>query len=228
VKQPVPFSDTILAPIPDRVYPTTTPYPASLPLIGLLDGYTTPTTSQWNVALQQGLSKNQVLTVTYVGNGARRLPRSYSLLVNGTDSSGAKVGFANPNFASGSSVRVTRNDAGYGDASDYTGLQVKLQRQLHQGLQLMSNYTWAHAIDTASQDTQIFGYLFPSVKPQMTRGNSDNDRRNTFNIAMSYQAPSFQPDNIVLRALNTGLVGGGVRRMFTGQWNTDRRYIISR
>ena len=86
VKQPVPFNDTILAPIPDRAYPTTTPYPATLPLIGLLDGYTTPTTHEWNVALQQGLGKNQVLTVTYVGNGARKLPRSYSLLVNGTDS----------------------------------------------------------------------------------------------------------------------------------------------
>ncbi len=218
VKQTVPFSDAILAPIPDRAYPTTTPYPATLPLIGLLDGYTTPTTREWNVALQQGLSRNQVLTVTYVGNGARKLPRSYSLLVNGTDSSGHSIGFTNPNFASGASVRVTRNDAGYGDSSDYTALQVKFQRQLHQGLQFMSNYTWAHAIDTASQDTQIFGYLFPTQKPQMTRGNSDNDRRNTFNIAMSYQAPSFHPDNIVLRGLNTGLVKGWVfENMFTAQ-----------
>ena len=217
VKQSVPFSDTILAPIPDRSYPTTAPYPASLPLIGLLDGYTTPTTHEWNVALQQGLGKNQVLTVTYVGNGARKLPRSYSLLVNGT-SNGASVGFTNPNFASGASVRVTRNDAGYGDSSDYSGLQVQFQRQLHKGLQLLSNYTWAHAIDTASQDTQIFGYLFPTQKPQMTRGNSDNDRRQTFNIAMSYQAPSFHPNNIVLRALNTGLVKGWVLdNMFTAQ-----------
>jgi hypothetical protein len=228
VKQPVPFNDTILAPIPDRVYPTTTPYPASLPLIGLLDGYSTPTTREWNAALQQGLGKNQVLTVTYVGNGARKLPRSYSLLVNGTNN-GASVGFTNPKFAGGSSVRVTRNDAGYGDSSDYTALQVKFQRQLHQGLQLMSNYTWAHAIDTASQDTQIFGYLFPSVAPQMTRGNSDNDRRNTFNIAMSYQAPSFHPDNIALRALNNGLVKGWVwDNMFTAQSGTPIDVTLQR
>jgi hypothetical protein len=218
VKQPVPFSDTILAPLPARTYPTTTPYPAALPLIGLLDGYTTPTTREWNVALQQGLGKNQVLTMTYVGNAARKLPRSYSLLVNGTDSTGAKIGFVNPNFAGGSTVRVTRNDAGYGDASDYTGLQVQFQRQLHQGLQVMANYTWAHAIDTASQDTQIFGYLFPTQRPQVTRGNSDNDRRDTINIAMSYQAPSFHPDNIVLRGLNAGLVKGWVvENMFTAQ-----------
>jgi hypothetical protein len=218
VKQPVPFSDTILAPLPARTYPTTTPYPAALPLIGLLDGYTTPTTREWNVALQQGLGKNQVLTMTYVGNAARKLPRSYSLLVNGTDSTGAKIGFINPNFAGGSTVRVTRNDAGYGDTSDYTGLQVQFQRQLHQGLQVMANYTWAHAIDTASQDTQIFGYLFPTQRPQVTRGNSDNDRRDTINIAMSYQAPSFHPDNIVLRGLNAGLVKGWVvENMFTAQ-----------
>ena len=229
VNQPVPFNDTILAPLPDRVYPTTTPYPAALPLIGLLDGYTTPTTYQWNGALQQGLGKNQTLTVTYVGNGARRMPRSYSLLVNGTNSKGASVEFTNPNFASGSSVRVTRNDAGYGDSSDYSALQVQFQRQLHQGLQLLSNYTWAHAIDTASQDTQIFGYLFPSVQPQMTRGNSDNDRRNTFNIAMSYQAPSFHPDNIALRALNTGLVKGWVfENMFTAQSGIPIDVVLQR
>ena len=229
VKQPVPFNDTILAPIPDRAYPTTPPYPATLPLIGLLDGYTTPTTQEWNVALQQGLGKNQVLTVTYVGNGARKLPRSYSLLVNGTDSTGAKIGFSNPNFASGATVRVTRNDSGYGDSSDYSGLQVQFQRQLHKGLQVLSNYTWAHAIDTASQDTQIFGYLFPSVKPQMTRGNSDNDRRQTFNIAMSYQAPSFNPENIVLRTLNTGLIKGWVfENMFTGQTGIPIDVTLSR
>jgi hypothetical protein len=218
VKQTVPFSDAILAPLPPRAYPTAPPYPASLPLIGLLDGYSTPTTSEWNVALQQGLGKNQVLTMTYVGNGARKLPRSYSLLVNGTDSTGAPVGFVNPNFASGASVRITRNDAGYGDSSDYSGLQLQFQRQLHQGLQLLSNYTWSHAIDSASQDTQIFGYLFPTQKPQMTRGNSDNDRRNTFNIAMSYQAPSFHPDNMVLRGLNAVLIKGWVfDNMFTAQ-----------
>ena len=142
---------------------------------------------------------------------------------------GASVGFVNPNFASGASVRVTRNDAGYGDSSDYSGLQVQFQRQLHKGLQVLSNYTWAHAIDTASQDTQIFGYLFPSVKPQMTRGNSDNDRRQTFNIAMSYQAPSFHPDNIVLRTLNTGLVKGWVfDNMFTGQTGIPIDVTLSR
>lgn len=229
VKQPVPFSNTILSPLPPRSYPTTTPYPAGIPLIGMLDGWSTPTTYEWNVALQQGLGNNQVLTITYVGNGARELPRSYSLYVNGTNSSGAKVGFSNPNFGAGSSVRVTRNDAGYADRSDYSALQVKFQRQLHQGLQVLSNYTWAHAIDTASQDTQIFGYLFPSVAPQMTRGNSDNDRRNTVNLALSYQAPSLHPNNLALRAVNVALVKGWVfENMLTAQSGVPIDVNVSR
>ena len=228
-KAPVPFSNTILSPIPPRTFPTTAPYPAGLPLIGMMDGWSTPTTYEWNVALQQGLSPNQVLTITYVGNAARELPRSYSLYVNGTNGSGASVGFTNPNFGPGSSVRVTRNDAGYADRSDYSALQVKLQRQLHQGLQMLTNYTWAHAIDTASQDTQIFGYLFPSVAPQMTRGNSDNDRRNTVNLALSYQAPSFHPNNMALRVMNTALVKGWVvENMLTAQSGVPIDVIVSR
>ena len=228
-KQPVPFSNTILSPLPPRAYPTTTPYPATLPLIGMLDGWSTPTTYQWNVALQQGLSNNQVLTITYVGNGARKLPRSYSLIVNSSDDYGAPIGFINPNFGGGSTVRVTRNDAGYGDKSDYSGLQVQFQRNLHQGLQLLTNYTWAHAIDTASQDTQIFGYLFPAAAPQMTRGNSDNDRRNTVNLALSYQAPSFHPDNIAMRVLNTALVKGWVvENMLTAQSGVPIDVTLSR
>jgi hypothetical protein len=225
----VPFSSAVLAPLPPRTYPTTTPYPTNLPLIGMLDGWSTPTTYEWNAALQQGLSSNQVLTITYVGNGARHLPRSYSLIVNSTDSSGKPVGFANPNFAGGSTVRLTRNDAGYGDKSDYSALQVQFQRQLRQGLQVLSNYTWAHAIDTASQDTQIFGYLFPAVQPQLTRGNSDNDRRNTANLALSYQAPSFNPDNKGLRVLNTAFVKGWVvENMLTAQSGVPIDVIVQR
>src|SRR5215469_2035664 len=226
--QQVPFSSAIMAPLPPRTYPTA-PYPANMPLIGMLNGWSTPTTYEWNTALQQGLGTNQVLTISYVGNGARYLPRSYSLIVNSTNSSGVPVGFSNPNFLGSSTVRVTRNDPGYGDKSDYSALQVKFQRQLHQGLQVLSNYTWAHAIDTASQDTQIFGYLFPAVAPQLTRGNSDNDRRNTVNLALSYQAPSFHPDNKGLRVLNTTFVKGWVvENMLTAQSGVPIDVTLSR
>ena len=227
--QQIPFGSAIFAPLPPRTYPTTTPYPSNLPLIGMLDGWSTPTTYEWNAALQQSLGTNQVLTISYVGNGARHLPRSYSLIVNSTDSNGAHVGFTNPNFLGGSTVRVTRNDAGYGDKSDYSALQVKFQRQLHQGLQVMSNYTWAHAIDTASQDTEIYGYLFPAAVPQLSRGNSDNDRRNTVNLALSYQAPSFHPDNKGLRVLNSTLIKGWVvENMLTAQSGVPIDVTVSR
>jgi hypothetical protein len=208
---PFPFSDSVIAPVPPRVYPTPPYTQAGLPLIGMLDGWSTPTTYQWNFGLQQGLSKNQVLTLTYVGNGARKLPRSYSM------SSGPN-GFGNPNFLNSSTILITRNDSGYGDSSDYSALQVQFQRQLRHGLQVLANYTWAHAIDTASQDTQVFESLFPAQTPNNTRGNSDNDRRHAFNVAMTYQAPSLNPENTALRWLNYGLVKGWVlQNMFTAQ-----------
>jgi hypothetical protein len=63
----------------------------------------------------------------------------------------------------------------------------------------------------------------------MTRGNSDNDRRDTFNLALSYQAPSFHPNNMALLALNAGLVKGWVfENMVTAQSGVPIDVTVSR
>jgi hypothetical protein len=207
-----PFSSSVLAAPPKRTYPTPPydQYAGTEALVGTLDNWASPRTYQWNVGLQQGIGKNQTVTLTYVGNAAGRLARSYNM-TSGLD------GYGNPNFPDWAQVLVTRNDAGYGDSSDYHAMQVQFQRQMARGLQILSNYTWAHAIDTASQDTNIFEYAFPSLRPTMTRGNSDNDRRQTFNAAMTYQLPSLNPEGFSTRTLNNIFVRG---------WAVDGMYTV--
>jgi outer membrane receptor protein involved in Fe transport len=204
---PFPFSDSVIAPPAPRTYPTPPydQYASGQALVGMLDGWKTPATYQWNFGIQQSLGNTQVLTLNYVGNAARGLPRSYAM-TSGTN------GYGNPNFPDWASILITRNDPGYGDTSDYNALQVQFQRRMTRGLQILSNYTWAHAIDTASQDTNIFDYVFPSLKPAMTRGSSDNDRRHVLNIATTYQVPRLSPTNGVLGFLN---------KVFAKGWSLD-------
>ena len=75
----IPFNDTVLTPLPVRTFPTA-PYtnPQGYSFFGKMDNWTTPRTYEWNVALQQSLGSGQTLTVTYVGDAGRKLPRRFS------------------------------------------------------------------------------------------------------------------------------------------------------
>ncbi len=74
-----------------------------------------PRTYEWNVALEQEIGRNQVMSLTYIGAAGRDLLRTYNLL--------------NPN-SDFQFVTVTDNSA----TSDYHALQAKFERRLSQGL----------------------------------------------------------------------------------------------
>ena len=69
--------------------------------------------------------------------------------------------------------RSTTNDA----SSDYNSLQVKFDRKLSHGVQVLGTYTWSHAIDNATTNFTIF---------ELERAPSDYDIRNNFQAAVSY------------------------------------------
>ena len=122
-----------------------------------------PYTFQWNASLEQALGKSQSLTISYVGaNGRRLLEQQYY----------ADISSYNPNF---SSLYVITN----GLTSSYNALQVKFQRQISKGLQVLGSYTWAHSLDYGS-----FNSAFP-----YKRGNADQDVRNNASAALSYDLP---------------------------------------
>ena len=123
-----------------------------------------PYTLQWNVAVEQSLSKSQVLTISYVGAAGRRLlqQRQFNLSA------------INPSFTT---VLLTQNGA----TSDYNALQAQFQRRLSKGLQALVSYTWSHALDDDSTDT---GRIIP------VRGNAAFDVRHNFGAAVTYDIPS--------------------------------------
>jgi hypothetical protein len=141
-----------------------------------------PYTLQWNTSLEQALGQSQSLTISYVGSNGRRLLYQQDI---SEDSS---------TFPDGIIVNAS------GATSNYNALEVKFQRSLSRGLQVLASYNWSHSIDFGSQD-----YAFAEI-----RGNSDYDLRNNFNLAATYNVPETK---------STRLVNALVH-----QWSIDTRF----
>ena len=132
-----------------------------------------PRTYQWNAALEQFLGSSQTLSLTYVGAIGRDLLRTTNLFN------------PNPDFLF---VNVTSNTA----TSDYHALQVKFERRLSKGLQALASYTWSHSIDIASTDAFANYLNTPGFigDPNIDRGDSDFDIRNSFTAGVTYNLPT--------------------------------------
>jgi hypothetical protein len=96
-------------------------------------------------------------------------------------------------------VGVTSNSA----TSNYQALQVKFERRLSQGLQALVSYTWSHSIDIASTDAFANYLNTPNsvANPNIDRGNSDFDIRNSFTAGVTYALPSPESNEFAHAAL---------------------------
>jgi hypothetical protein len=143
-----------------------------------------PRTYEWNAALEQSLGTSQSLSLTYIGAVGRDLLRNTNLV--------------NPN-SDFEFVGVTSNSA----TSNYQALQVKFERRLSQGLQALVSYTWSHSIDIASTDAFANYLNTPNsvANPNIDRGNSDFDIRNSFTAGVTYALPSPESNEFAHAAL---------------------------
>jgi hypothetical protein len=129
-----------------------------------------PRTYQWNVAGEQALGDNQILSLTYIGAIGRDLLRATGL------------SNVNPNFGL---IALTGNTG----TSDYHALQIKFQRRMSHDLQTLASYTFSHSIDNASTDVADLNVNTPGepLNPNVDRGNSNFDIRHTFTAGVSYE-----------------------------------------
>jgi hypothetical protein len=148
---------------------------ANAALVGSDPHLAVPRVWQWNATIEQRLGRNQSLTAGYVGSAGRRLYFSpVSLPASGVVDS----------------VTYTEN----GSASDYNALQLKFDRRVVRGLQMLASYTWAHSIDNVS--TNIY-------TQQPLWGNSDFDIRHSVSLAAVYNIPGAS-SNGWLKSLTSG------------------------
>ena len=152
-----------------------------------------PRTYQWNLALEQSVGSSQSLSATYVGAVGRDLLRVTNLFN------------VNPNFQF---VALTDNTA----TSDYHALQLKFQRRLSRGLQVLASHSWSHSIDIASTDAIATNLNTPGTiaDPDVDRGNSDFDIRHSFTAGVTYDLPSPGSQKIVKAILSGWSLDGFV------------------
>jgi hypothetical protein len=142
-----------------------------------------PYTLQWNLALEQGLGKQQSLSLSYVGAAGRRLMQT------------ASITSPNPSFGS---AQLVGNSA----TSDYHALQIQFQRRMSSGLEALAAYTWSHSIDDASAGSagNFSNTLIPGVNPSTNQGPSDFDIRDDFSAGLTYEIPAPKA-NVLLAAI---------------------------
>jgi hypothetical protein len=140
-----------------------------------------PFTTQWNLALEQAFGAQQSLTINYVASASRRLLTQHLYYPENTP-------FLNSAFSEGAGLYLTTN----GGNSNYNSLQVKFDRKLSHGFQLLGSYTWSHAIDNATTNFTIF---------ELERADSDYDIRNNFQLALSYNVAGHYDNRYVNYAL---------------------------
>jgi Carboxypeptidase regulatory-like domain/TonB dependent receptor len=177
-----------------------------------------PYVANWNVNIQQAITPGTILQVAYVANRGIHLygnidenqplpsvsvpcinqsggflhgdfsdceqgARPFTLNCSASMNVGG-IGTGGPCFPYLGQVDVLNNAA----SSTYHSLQVTLTKKYGHGLYLLAGYTYAHAIDTATNNIAPFPQN--SLDFAGERGNSDFDIRNRFTLSATYELPS--------------------------------------
>jgi outer membrane receptor protein involved in Fe transport len=134
---------------------------ATLVTFGFAPDLQLPSTWQWNVALERGLTRNDALSVAWVGSAANDLLRREL----GQDSS---------------AVIEIVNATNHG-WSRYEALQAQYRRRLSRRMQAQVSYSWAHSVDNSSSDAAVYW--------ARDAASSDFDVRHSLAAAFSVELP---------------------------------------
>lgn len=161
---------------------------STVPILGVLSvnqNLRTPYVQNLNFNVQQGLWKGALLQAGYVSSLGRKLiyTRNINAAVPGAGSVQSRRPF-NGQYPTLGSI----NQVESGSSSDYHSLQVQYTQKMWTGLTANFNYTWGHAIDTASEARSVVPSY--SANLRLDRGNSDFDTRHIVTTFVSWQIPT--------------------------------------
>jgi hypothetical protein len=189
---------------------------------GLDPNFVPPYTHQADLSVEQALPGHMSLSVGYVGTRGMRLPvfidanlvgqkpsglRSYNVLsADGAVVQQITVPVYRPSDRRNTSL-ATYN-TGFSVANTwYNSLAATVRRPLQNGLEVLANYTWAHASDTGQvggANGTFYGGDTP-LDPNNIRGEnglSDTDIRNRFTMSLMYQPRLMMANKIVKNVLD--------------------------
>jgi hypothetical protein len=201
--------------------------PEPPPLLFSLDPkLVTPYMQQWHLSTQYELPSNTIFEITYAGS---RGLKQY-IYLNGNQAAPNP----DPNLPFAPRRPLPQIDGSVGwfrsaGWSNYNSLQSRVEKRFSHGLTFLASYTWAHALDIASnadlgaQNGGDFRYF---KNPAQEYGNSDFDVRNRFVFSYLYELPighgkrAFGNASGVLDEIIGGWQVGGITSVSSGNWFT--------
>lgn len=161
---------------------------ATVPILGVLSvnqNLRTPYVQNLNFNVQQGLWKGGLLQAGYVSSLGRKL--IYTRNINAAVPGAGTVQSRRP-YNSQYPTLGSINQIESGTSSSYHSMQMQVTQKMIQGLSATFNYTWSHAIDTASEARSVVPSF--SANLGLDRGNSDFDTRHVVTTFVSWQVPT--------------------------------------
>jgi hypothetical protein len=208
---------------------------------GIILDQVQPKVLTWTLGLQQEIMKDTSIELRYLGTRATQLPVQARLNTRSAFTAGLQP---LPTFFSTSQVPATI--VGGPRLSDFTNYvpfihpefslvtafppfggssyhagSVDLNRRFSRGLLFRANYTWAHAIDDATNE--LFSSVVNPRRPfdwmnlALDRGRSTLDIRHKFAMSWIYELPKVQTSNTFLQTLAHGWQLAGTYLVQTGQ-----------
>jgi len=168
----------------------------------------TAQTQFWGAGIERQLWRNAILSIDY--NGAHGVHLYDIKNINPLGGAQAYLGdplvttaaCGGPCYARPNGQFTSVNNRGNLGYSHYNGVNVRFQTQSwgKTGLSILSNYTWAHALDnlsstfaessSSSNGVGNLGYMNPAF-PQFDYGSSDFDVRNRFVFSAVWSDPFY-------------------------------------
>jgi len=172
-----------------------------------------PYTQSYNLSLQRSITPNLVANLAYVGNVSRHLVvnvnvNSPAALIDPRLNNQTVQPF--PAFGS-----VGQNL--YEGISSYNSMQASLEKRYASGLSFLATYTWAHALDDASQPLGGTGYRgvnLIGLRSDYSNSQADVRHRVTFNGY--YQMPFGEGRRFLSR--------GKILNAIVGNWSDDLQF----
>jgi hypothetical protein len=222
-----------------------------------------PKSIQWNLDIQRAITNRLTLDVAYVGNHGYAETHSIDLnavpvgtgwtapvvtaCMNATTAAainsackpdGTTITNARPYNTQFPWFNYIVRTTSAGFHSNYSGLQVTVDQRAYHGLSFLAAYTYSHALDSWSKNSQNSQILADPSNPQAQYGNSDQDLRHRFRLSPTWLIPGKKSPGQMLEgwsvsgvlALQGGLPWGAVdstKNDFVGTGEITNTYVAS-
>jgi Carboxypeptidase regulatory-like domain/TonB dependent receptor len=175
--------------------------------------FRTPYLQQWNLGIQQLLTRDLLVEAQYLGSKGTKLYTNIFFNVPdpspmSTPSPSARSPF--PNLGN-NSLQASAGE------SNYNALVLRAEKRLSFGLMVMGSYTFSKSIDVDSLGNSVVSSnLDQSNNKNLERGLSSFDVRRRLTVSFTYDLP-FKSSNKALNAILGNWQAGGIITEQTGQ-----------